>query len=248
MRRFVSFLAKQHQHQLLIGSANRPAQSAALISRPGGLWNQLNQQQLQPFSCSPARYLFGKTPGNSTSGPNQRDKAGKGSAKSGRGRKQDNQANQRNRSPASEPADSHSRPDYYARQPKQQRNSTTGSRTKSNSNRTNTASASSSSSGNQNKMSANSVKHDKNRHQFTLNLGDRMEARIDYKPLTGNKIEMYHTEVPVELRNRGIGRALAKGALERACQEKLKVKLTCSYLINYLDKFADQKLKSLVEK
>lgn len=95
--------------------------------------------------------------------------------------------------------------------------------------------------------SSSSVKHDKEKNCFTLDLGDKQEARIDYKSIGHNKVEMYHSEVPKELRGRGIGKALAKGALEKALENNMKVKLTCSYLIDYLEKFADPKLKSVVD-
>lgn len=96
------------------------------------------------------------------------------------------------------------------------------------------------------RMSNNSVRHNKSKQQFTMDLGNNQTARIDYKPLGKGKIEMYHTEVPAELRNRGIGKALAKGSLEQAKNDNLKVKLTCTYLIKHLDNFADERLKSIV--
>lgn len=95
--------------------------------------------------------------------------------------------------------------------------------------------------------SSSSVKHDREKNRFTLDLGNKQEARIDYKSIGHNKVEMYHSEVPKELRGRGIGKALAKGALEKALENNMKVKLTCSYLIDYLEKFADPKLKSIVD-
>lgn len=94
--------------------------------------------------------------------------------------------------------------------------------------------------------SCSSVKHQKASHKFTLDLGKNQTARIDYRNIGPKKIEMYHTEVPEELRGRGIGKALAKGALECAGSNDMKVKVTCEYLINFVNKHAEPKHKKLV--
>ena len=59
-------------------------------------------------------------------------------------------------------------------------------------------------------------------------------------------IDMYHTEVPEELRGQGIGQALARGALQRAQEANMRCKLTCSYLVNYLEKFAGDHERNLI--
>lgn len=97
-------------------------------------------------------------------------------------------------------------------------------------------------------LNPSSVRHEKTNKRFVLDLGHGREARIDYKSVGRNKIDMYHTEVPVEMRGRGIGRVLAKGALDQAATNNTKVKLTCSYLVNYVEKFADDNTKKRVEK
>lgn len=100
-------------------------------------------------------------------------------------------------------------------------------------------------------LGAGRVKHDKNGHKFILDLGDGQVARIDYRLMEsdGHKtIEMYHTEVPEELRGRGIGKALARGALEQARKANMRCKLTCSYLVDYLNRFAsDDERKSVID-
>jgi predicted GNAT family acetyltransferase len=57
---------------------------------------------------------------------------------------------------------------------------------------------------------------------------------------------MYHTEVPEELRGRGMAGQLAQAALDHASKESIKVKLTCSYLQHFVDK--NDKYKHLVAK
>lgn len=109
----------------------------------------------------------------------------------------------------------------------------------------------------------NSVKHDKSHHRFTLELEDNQLAHIDYRTLSpasksGGKnckvFELYHSEVPKELRGKGIGKALARGTFEHLASRQqhnnddVKIKLTCSYLIDYMNKHADPKFKKLLAK
>ena len=95
--------------------------------------------------------------------------------------------------------------------------------------------------------SNNSVQHDKRRKRFSLDLGDGQLARIDYRKLADGKLELFHTEVPAALRGRGVGRALARGALEHAASANLRLKVTCDYLLDYVKRFADDKHKQLVD-
>lgn len=80
-----------------------------------------------------------------------------------------------------------------------------------------------------------------------LELGDGQVARIDYEPAGKGRIEMYHTEVPVELRGLGIGKILAKGAFDCAERENLRLKVTCSYLEDYLERFGGEGHKQLID-
>jgi predicted GNAT family acetyltransferase len=91
------------------------------------------------------------------------------------------------------------------------------------------------------------VRHDRGTRQFLLDLDGNKVARIDYRHLGKDCIELYHTEVPEELRGKGIGKALAEGALECALGANLKLKVTCCYLQDYLTRFADDKYKKLAE-
>lgn len=94
---------------------------------------------------------------------------------------------------------------------------------------------------------AGPVRHDKKSKQFLLDLGDHQVARIEYRQIGKNLIELQHTEVPEALRGKGIGRALAKGALEKASQANLRLKVTCGFLRHYLDRYADEKYRKLVD-
>lgn len=92
------------------------------------------------------------------------------------------------------------------------------------------------------------VQHDKRNCCYTLDLGNNQVARIDYRVCGPSCIELFETFVPEELRGRGIAKVLARGVLDQAFSNKLKVKLTCTYLLDYFNKFADPKHKNLVLK
>lgn len=96
-------------------------------------------------------------------------------------------------------------------------------------------------------MQNTKVKHDRKARRFVLDLGNKQLARIDYKSVGGNVLDMYHTEVPIELRGRGIGKALASGALDLVERDQMKVRLSCSYLQDYIEHHADPRHKQLLE-
>ena len=54
-------------------------------------------------------------------------------------------------------------------------------------------------------------------------------------------LDLTHTEVPEELRGRGIGGVLAHAAFEHALQSGAVVKLTCDYLKHYISKHNEYK-------
>lgn len=111
-----------------------------------------------------------------------------------------------------------------------------------------------------------SVRHDKQGSRFILDLGNNQVARIDYRPVQGRQtnkfnlsgggrhghednqpvIELYHTEVPDELRGQGIGKQLARGALECASGANMRLKITCDYLRDYVHRFASPAEKKLI--
>ena len=86
---------------------------------------------------------------------------------------------------------------------------------------------------------------DQNKQRFVLDLGNGKVARIDYNLVEdgdggSNLIEMYHTEVPEDMRGQGIGKALARGAFEIARDLNIQCRLTCDYLIDYARRFATE--------
>lgn len=84
------------------------------------------------------------------------------------------------------------------------------------------------------------VRDNPDRHRFELD-ADGHVAFSNYAR-AGNVITIQHTEVPQELGGRGIGSALARGVLEFARAQGLKVVPRCPFVKSYIDKhpeFAD---------
>ena len=59
---------------------------------------------------------------------------------------------------------------------------------------------------------------------------------VAYYRATPGRITITHTEVPTELRGRGIGSVLVKGALDQVRSEGLKVVAQCPFVRGYIDK------------
>lgn len=58
-------------------------------------------------------------------------------------------------------------------------------------------------------------------------------AVANYRASDG-AVAIYHTEVPSQLRERGIGSRLVKGALELARAQSIKVVPACSFVTHYM--------------
>ena len=62
---------------------------------------------------------------------------------------------------------------------------------------------------------------------------DGRVAYLDYT-VSGRVIVLSHTEVPEELRGRGLAAELAKGALDYSREHHLRVDVVCPYVAEYL--------------
>jgi predicted GNAT family acetyltransferase len=74
---------------------------------------------------------------------------------------------------------------------------------------------------------------------------DGQTAYLDYT-LTGNILELSHTEVPAALRNLGLSSALAENALNYAREHGLKVDIVCPLVKRYMEKhpeYSDLEMK-----
>jgi predicted GNAT family acetyltransferase len=71
-------------------------------------------------------------------------------------------------------------------------------------------------------------------NRFEL-VAEGQTAFIDYRR-DGTIVTMIHTEVPPALNGRGIGSALAQGALELVQQRHESVVPRCSFISSYIDR------------
>lgn len=78
------------------------------------------------------------------------------------------------------------------------------------------------------------IKHNIGANRFELVTGNRL-AILEYQQ-DGNRIVFTHTEVPTELRGRGLGGAMAKAALNYAAEQNLRVVPACSFIAAYIER------------
>ena len=70
------------------------------------------------------------------------------------------------------------------------------------------------------------------RHQFERRDGEYL-SRLKYR-IEGNVVDLLHTEVPPELKGRGIANQLAQTALAWAAENDMLVRPTCPFVQAYL--------------
>src|SRR5664279_4138869 len=81
---------------------------------------------------------------------------------------------------------------------------------------------------------SNNVRDNTERHRFELD-ADGHVAFSNYRR-EGGTLTVLHTEVPAALGGKGIGSALARGLLDIARAEKLKVVPLCPFVAGYIAK------------
>lgn len=100
------------------------------------------------------------------------------------------------------------------------------------------------STGNQTNSQAN-VEHLSNQHEFVYKIGND-KAYLDYQFDKDGVMDMQHTIVPQAFQGQGVGKLLAQAAFDYAKENNLKMRLTCPFLKNYLDKNPKEEWKKLV--
>ena len=75
------------------------------------------------------------------------------------------------------------------------------------------------------------------RHRYELEV-DGHVAIAEYR-LAAGVITFIHTEVPKELGGKGVGSALARGALEDVRKRGLRVVAQCPFIKGFIDKHAE---------
>lgn len=81
------------------------------------------------------------------------------------------------------------------------------------------------------------VKHETENSRF-VTVVDGFEAFVEYE-LKEDKLILYHTFTPHELRGRGIAGKVVRFALNYARENNLKVIPTCSYVSAYMQKHSE---------
>ena len=74
------------------------------------------------------------------------------------------------------------------------------------------------------------VRHEPGEQRFVLPIGGMEEVGVLEYALEGEEVDMWHTEVPVGARGRGLGALLAQAALDWAAGEGRRVRLSCTFL------------------
>jgi uncharacterized protein len=79
-----------------------------------------------------------------------------------------------------------------------------------------------------------SVIHNTRDSRFELETSAGL-AVADYR-MSGNTMTIFHTEVPAQLRGRGIGERLVRGALEKAKQLGVKIVPRCWFVREFIER------------
>lgn len=72
------------------------------------------------------------------------------------------------------------------------------------------------------------IVHDKDNSRFTLDINGEL-AKVEYR-LKNNKMYLVHSEVPYNLRGKGIGKILVEKTFEKLTEEDYKAIAVCSYV------------------
>lgn len=72
------------------------------------------------------------------------------------------------------------------------------------------------------------------------------KAVITYEQVKPGVLDLQHTMVPDVFRGKGVAAVLAKEAFDFVASNNLKTRVSCTYLVAYLDKEPNQKYKKFV--
>lgn len=81
------------------------------------------------------------------------------------------------------------------------------------------------------------VVHNSGEQQFELRVGELL-CLLQYR-LAGGKMIIFHTEVPPQIRNRGLAERMTRSALDYARSENLKIEPRCPYTVAFLRRHHD---------
>ena len=72
------------------------------------------------------------------------------------------------------------------------------------------------------------IKHDKDNNRFTLDINSEL-AKVEYT-LKDNKMYLVHSEIPYNLRGKGIGKVLVEKTFEKLTEEGYNAIAICPYV------------------
>jgi len=72
------------------------------------------------------------------------------------------------------------------------------------------------------------IEHDKRNQKYTLDINGE-EAKVEYD-LRGGKMYLVYSEVPHQLRGRGIGQVLVEKTFEKLTEEGYKAVAVCTFI------------------
>ena len=73
------------------------------------------------------------------------------------------------------------------------------------------------------------IRHDKDKRQLILLIANGLEAKVEYR-LDNKNMLLIHSEVPSELRGKGVGKDLVLKTFEKLTEEGYTATAICSYI------------------
>lgn len=85
------------------------------------------------------------------------------------------------------------------------------------------------------KFSSDNTKviHDENKGEFYVQFG-KDKAYLSYEKLPNGTVDLFHTEVPNELRGKGLAGVLTQEALNHMVRKNQPITVTCTYIKKYI--------------
>lgn len=85
-----------------------------------------------------------------------------------------------------------------------------------------------------------SIEHNTEEGLFETEV-DGFKAYLAYRPVDDRWLDYYSTYVPANLRGRGIAGRIVKVALEFASQEGYRIRPTCSFVADFVERHPEYK-------
>ncbi|XP_067654221.1 protein NATD1-like [Haliotis asinina] len=99
------------------------------------------------------------------------------------------------------------------------------------------------------------VQHNVGEKEFYVTVRPRSEATdglsgekavLQYDWVSDDLVDLYHTEVPPVFRGRGVGKLLAKAALQHFTEKNIRISPTCTFIQKYVSDNPSPSYSSLI--